>query len=413
MLVDEWTKVRSEVATIRYIQRNTTIPIPKIHAYGNGEFLTKDKHTTQSFIIMDEVFGKPLDTDNLCSSATDIQDRFIDEFVGILVQLHELEFPRTGSLYPDDADEEQPIIGPSLYMLENEMQVITGIRREAPPALTTTTDVIKYLRGVWEEFEAIPCFDFIKSYAKRHIFSQVSFANLLPDYCKSSPNLQPLALSHADLRRENILVDDDFRIQGIIDWEWVTILPRQLCVPPLWISGLDPYMVHYKRDDSNKIFEAFQRATSANDRYKEYDKYLKFWKEDPFRLPISIILRSQCHLDTLYYPHIYSALYKKPFDTMAPTFFASEDMQSRLKHREETEKRYVDYLKQEGLYSVTEEDLQKRARLEKMDKWLEEVKTRWERSFGHPMPEWCPVTDCDECRVSMEPWQPPQDNVQE
>ncbi|KAG6001269.1 hypothetical protein E4U54_001126 [Claviceps lovelessii] len=381
LVADGWTKLKSEVATMRYLQQNTTIPIPKIHAYGKGEFLTTDKRTTQEFLIMDLVPGKTLDLDILCASAQDIQDRFFAEFVGILAQLHDLEFPHTGSLYPDpdSADEERYIIGPSLYLLENDMEVEAGIRREVAPALRTTREVIKYLHAMLECHVDIPDFQLVRPNSREMVFAQAKFAELLPRYCDSSPDSQPLALSHADLRCGNILVDDDFRIQGVIDWEWVTILPRQFCIPPLWICGLDTDMRDNTRTFSrrfvsrDKIFEAFQRAASSDDKYKEYNKYLTFWKEDQFCLPMSFILRSPHFLLYMYFGHIYDAMYEQSFEKEAATFFASEDMRKKLEHRQETSRRYVDYLQQEGLYKIEEKHLRMRSHLEKMEKYFAET----------------------------------------
>ncbi|KAG5972581.1 hypothetical protein E4U55_000791 [Claviceps digitariae] len=382
MLVDEWTKLESEVATMRYVKRNTTIPIPNIHAYGKGEHLTEDKHTTQSFLIMDKLPGNRLDVFKLCSSPQDIQDRFYDEFVGILTQLLELEFPRTGSLYPDSTDKEREIIGPSLYLIENDMEVDTGIHRDATSGLKTTSEVLEQLHDILEYFQDIPTYDLVTSSSRRDVFAQHSFADLLVDYHNSSPKVQPLALHHGDLRCGNILVDDDFRIKGIIDWEWVTILPRQFCTPPLWICGLDNDLKdnakkYWQRYASRtKIFEAFQRATAANEKYKEYNKCLKFWTEERLRMPISFILRCPHYLDMIYYWHIYPAIYDLPFEKMQDAFFALEHMQRKLEHRRETSKRYEDYLKQEGLYIVEEKHLRMREWLEKTDKLMKEVHAR-------------------------------------
>ncbi|KAG5932299.1 hypothetical protein E4U53_001390 [Claviceps sorghi] len=352
MVVDGWTKIHP--ATHDDTSSQT-------HAYGNVESLTEDKHTTQPFLIMGEVLGKRLDLDALSSSATDIQDPFYDEFVGILV--HSLGL--VPFILMTQMRNKQSL-APSLYLIENDMQVDTEVHREAAPAFTTTTEVVRYLHGVLEDFNDIPTFSAIGSSAYADVF--------LPD--------------HADLRREKILVDDDFHIRGIIDWEWVTILPRQLCVPPLWICGLDSDLKDDTDDTSlryvtrDKTFEAFQRATSANDRYKEYDICLKLWKEERFGLPISFILRSQFFLYDLYYRHIYPAMYKKTFTTMKPTLFESENMPRRLKHREETEQRYIDYLIQAGLHVVTEEDLRKRSRLERLDKFSEDINAYWEGNYG-------------------------------
>ncbi|KAG6004629.1 hypothetical protein E4U21_000905 [Claviceps maximensis] len=307
---------------------------------------------------MDEMPGKPLDLDALCSSAVDIQDRFYAQFVGVLAQLHELTFPDTGSLYPDSADEEREIIGPSLYLNENDVAVDTGTRREPAESLHTTMDVIKQLYDILDRAFDMPAVYDDPLYLRLQVFARKSLADLLPKFCNSSPNRQQLALSHGDLRCENILVDEEFRIQAIIDWEWVNILPQQFCVPPVWICGLDHDMQDDTSDPSqlyatrDKIFEAFQRAVAAHD---EYNKWLKFWKEDPLRLPISFILRCPHYLVPIYNGFIYPTMYEEPFEEIFPTLFAFDEMlQKKYERQLETSQQLENYLRREGLFVLDE-----------------------------------------------------------
>lgn len=37
----------------------------------------------------------------------------------------------------------------------------------------------------------------------------------------------------------NIMITIDFHICGIIDWESASIIPRQLCTLPSWVTGPD------------------------------------------------------------------------------------------------------------------------------------------------------------------------------
>lgn len=39
----------------RYIQRKTTIPVPRVRAFGRGEALTQDQPTTQAYLLLDYV----------------------------------------------------------------------------------------------------------------------------------------------------------------------------------------------------------------------------------------------------------------------------------------------------------------------------------------------------------------------
>lgn len=293
---------------------------------------------------MDQLPGQPLQLDTLCSSATDKRNRFYDDFGGILAQLHELQFPQTGSLYPDPEDDTRSVVGPSLCLAENDLKVNTGARRRIAPAFISTTAAIRHQYDMLTDAFDVPTADASQDTAMREIFAMLSLADLLPNFCRSSPSAGSFALCHGDLRCENILVDDDLRIQGILDWEWATILPQQLCTPPLWICGYDPSMTGSTR---KKIFDDFQRAISVDHKYSEC---LRFWKEEQLCLSIAQILRHPHHLIPIYYQHIYPRIYKEPFANAAKTFFASEDKQRTLQDRLGASERYTNHLKQQGLF---------------------------------------------------------------
>ena len=52
-------------------------------------------------------------------------------------------------------------------------------------------------------------------------------------------NYGPYYLMHGDLLPSNILVDSGKNIVAIIDWEYCSVVPAQLLVPPAWITGYD------------------------------------------------------------------------------------------------------------------------------------------------------------------------------
>ncbi|KND86811.1 hypothetical protein TOPH_08580 [Tolypocladium ophioglossoides CBS 100239] len=60
-----WTKVQSEVATMRYIKLKTTIPIPRVHAYDQSTQLTKAGSSTTTFMISDFIPGQNLRFDDI------------------------------------------------------------------------------------------------------------------------------------------------------------------------------------------------------------------------------------------------------------------------------------------------------------------------------------------------------------
>jgi hypothetical protein len=35
----------------------------------------------------------------------------------------------------------------------------------------------------------------------------------------------------------NILFNDDYNLVAVLDWEWSRVVPAQLMVPPIWLTG--------------------------------------------------------------------------------------------------------------------------------------------------------------------------------
>jgi serine/threonine protein kinase len=65
--------------------------------------------------------------------------------------------------------------------------------------------------------------------------------SLISDHVAAIFEEGPFILMHRDLTPQNILIDDDYNICGIVDWEWSTTVPFQLfAMPP---TALHPYKI--------------------------------------------------------------------------------------------------------------------------------------------------------------------------
>ncbi|KJK74918.1 hypothetical protein H634G_09752 [Metarhizium anisopliae BRIP 53293] len=82
------------------------------------------------------------------------------------------------------------------------------------------------------------------------------------------------------------MVDDDFHILGIIDWEFTSTIPQQIYIPPPWITGHDPdtllMVTGVPRDqiwlEFRRVLEELHKTSSEqmelhiqkSERYTEY-----------------------------------------------------------------------------------------------------------------------------------------------
>jgi hypothetical protein len=274
MFPDE--KVRNEVATLKYIQDHTTIPVPFILHWG-----TKDESPLGigPFIIMEYVNHKMNMTAALNKPGLTPEDRPIlnpdigekqlemlyRQVANILLQLSKLEFPLIGALEEIDEWSSQVTRRP-LSMPMNELVRTGTLPRAKLPTGTfsTTSDYLENLAKLHVEHLTHQRNDAIESkthcqrkYVARHLFhSLASQRKLLPNnYGKY--NKGPFKFWCDDLRPSNILLDKDLQIVSVIDWEFFYAAPAEdTFAPPWWLlieqpeywdDGLDDWVEKYEQ----------------------------------------------------------------------------------------------------------------------------------------------------------------------
>ncbi|KPM42272.1 hypothetical protein AK830_g4260 [Neonectria ditissima] len=123
VIEDYWTKVQGEVATLRYVKLKKTIPVPRVHAYGQSTQLTRAGSATTAFTVSDFIPGQKLHLDDIKNATDERRTRFFDQLIEFLVELRQLEFPAASSSVPNpDGDESNPIADGFLSMASNELQ---------------------------------------------------------------------------------------------------------------------------------------------------------------------------------------------------------------------------------------------------------------------------------------------------
>lgn len=264
-------KVRIEVATMRYIQDHTSIPIPFILHWG-----TKEESPLQigAFIIMEYVnyqmnMTAAVKIPGLPPDVPPVLDASIDEaklgnlyrqVSGILIQLSKLEFPSTGSL--QETGEWQWHVGSRpLSMPMNEL-VRTGAFPRAKLPFTTfqsSSDYFETLASLHVDHLAHQRNDAVESetdcqrkYTARKLFQKLAQEKKLVPNSDGS-----FKLWCDDLRPSNILLNDQLEIAAVIDWEssyaapceftysppWWLLLER----PEYWEAGLEDWTEKYER----------------------------------------------------------------------------------------------------------------------------------------------------------------------
>ncbi|EXM12654.1 hypothetical protein FoTM2_013681 [Fusarium oxysporum f. sp. vasinfectum] len=365
-----WDKVQSEVATMRYLERNTTIPIPHVHAYGEGAELIKGDSTTQAFLICDYISGQSLDIRILAKATREQREQFYADLINILVQLHELEFPAAGSLMPNPENESEPVVGGLLSMAANELQRCCQ-EQGSVRTFTSAKQYMAYQYDILSETYRLPTEDLSCKQAQMELFALDSLANQFPKFIRSQWSDGPFVLAHLDLRCGNIIVTEDLRVSGIIDWEFAGTIPRHLFTPPPWITGhdLDAAAVIPHHRIYPEFLEVLEEKSVTS---RGCAKLRDHWKDLPdLAFPIAQIFRHPSSLIRVYYKFIFPRLFGGDRASVVPEFFERQNIAKTLavevKNRIEESRRYTQYLKDQGLFVIDQRSQANQAWLAKVE----------------------------------------------
>ncbi|KAI8681736.1 APH domain-containing protein [Fusarium keratoplasticum] len=211
-----WDKVQSEVATMRYLQCSTSIPIPRVHAYGQDAGLVKGYSTEQAFLICDHIAGQPLNMRMPSKATKEQRMRFYGDLIDILAQLYQLEFSAAGSLMPNAHNEADPTVGGLLPMAANELGRCCQ-DQGAVKTFASARQYMDYQYRVLSKTYSLPTEELSRKQAQMELFALDSLEGQIPLLVSSQRSNDPFMLAHMDLRCRNIMATEDLRIHAIID----------------------------------------------------------------------------------------------------------------------------------------------------------------------------------------------------
>lgn len=202
--------VRSEVATLKFLEK-TSVPAPKVFDYVLDH---ADNPVGVGYILMEKLPGKSL----RWALATQEQRRNVmGQIADVLIELHRCPFSLLGSLdCPGDSH-------------------VGAFARESLTDFTQSGMQTLGPFSSWEEYQK-SCLRLILDHILRQeIYSQQAvdaylihqfLLDLVPSILPSPVQGDPkYYLKHADDKGDHILVDEDFNVTGIIDWEWAHTAP--------------------------------------------------------------------------------------------------------------------------------------------------------------------------------------------
>ena len=218
-----------DIVTQRFISSKTSIPIPQIHDWS----INSNNILSRPFVITDFMSGTNLaklwnDQDWI----TDLKrEKIFEQIAKWMTELFAFKFDQIGRLDWDETSGTHRVV-PFSELEERDTAVPDGPFDTAYSYLTSLLSN----KGRVSGFPVPALFQL--------------FISTLPDRTLDGP---PFVLFHPDFDSQNVLVDDDGAITGIINWDNVYIGPRQgaAAAYPMWLTvDWDPSFHGWDEDAS-------------------------------------------------------------------------------------------------------------------------------------------------------------------
>lgn len=246
-------KFHSEIATLKFLREKTSVRVPKLIGFGLG-----DNDIAIPFIVTQNVEGLPL---------TLFWSRFGDYARGIELVLDSLaqqylellshRFDKVGSLQltPDGMGWE---VGTSPVSVDQFDASRDGLEIALSKPYASSLDYYISQTQMFERYineqrnSVCDEQDAIKKYLTSELFRRV-----IPHFADVRFQNGPFFLFHLDLHATNVIVNRNWQVEAILDWEFASALPIEVAFsPPRCI--MDRHRANEMRPNSNnhKLYQS-------------------------------------------------------------------------------------------------------------------------------------------------------------
>ncbi|GKZ30910.1 hypothetical protein AbraIFM66950_010647 [Aspergillus brasiliensis] len=196
--------MRSEVATLQLLGQ-TRVPVPKVFDYA----LDGETPVGVGYILMEKLPGKSL---RWYLASLEERKQVLTQLADVYIELESLPFSSMGSLDNPGSDHIGPFARVPLTEYVNSQMIQLGPYNDQREYMQASIELIMRLimRG--------------ESYAGREIDAFLVHRFLLDCILEITKHYSvgdgQFYIQHADDKGDHILVDNDYNITGIVDWEW-------------------------------------------------------------------------------------------------------------------------------------------------------------------------------------------------
>ncbi|PGH10976.1 hypothetical protein AJ79_05127 [Helicocarpus griseus UAMH5409] len=323
-------KLRGEIATMKYIAEKTTIPIPRLHGYS----VTQNNILGLPFMLVEYIEAKPLQGTPLQKLDESKKTHLYSQLANIYVQLFHQLFDRIGALTLDENDGKRIFSSNRPLNVDVNDQEVGGLdicrHLSSKQSFASTIDYIYFIvKLIFNDFYRGRDFIHHRDDAQNYLYSIHMSQSILMEWVKPELNHGPFIPMHGDFRPSNILVDDDFSILSVLDWEWSHTVPGQMFVPPFWLADTGVMGIGSITTIFPDIGEASAFAHAAHEQEYAFYNGKRPWQD----LPIAKLWPAR-HDDLnlfiahgLLQPHCFGNVYWNRLDS----HYYGEDSKERVK----------------------------------------------------------------------------------
>lgn len=267
--VDPHFKTLSEVATVKLLESQTSVPVPQIIASDSSS----DNELNFEWILMKRVPGRPL-AEVWASLDWEAKMSCVDDVAVIMAQLFKLKYSSIGNLFHEkglsllsECPSEGDAMEPNSVMINRIVSMIffwgthltMNVSRGPSPS---SKDWMNARFQLMEE----DCRRVLNSQDadEDDVEDMENAQQLLERLRKQFDSLFPcleqgeFSLYHDDISRHNLIIDSKGKLQALVNWECVSIMPLwKACQIPYFIDTLEriemPNSENYMRNEDESI----------------------------------------------------------------------------------------------------------------------------------------------------------------
>ncbi|KAK7612188.1 hypothetical protein JOL62DRAFT_500028, partial [Phyllosticta paracitricarpa] len=240
-------EMRSTALSMKWIGKTTRVPVPEIIAYD----VTHDNEIGHPFVLMSHLPGKVLyeaweDKNNPNLEAMRL--KLLESVAKLAVQLQGPSFAQSGMLHFDDESATNPKAGPMYDLAEDYItgtEVVHGTELIKP--IASSYQEYSHRLKVWRDMRDCQLDDDNLSEdpdALGLLKGQHEVLGILVDCISfskaqgASESEETFVLAHPDLDWQNVLIDDEGNVTGLIDWDCTRAVSRfqGYAALPLWLG---------------------------------------------------------------------------------------------------------------------------------------------------------------------------------